>query len=96
VADNIRRICGSGASQSVDQLLEAVGMVEGELHGVLRDFKIDRFESKGTKFNPECQDAIAMIDPPDKESSGKVLDVIVEGYKLGGKLLRAAKVVVGK
>jgi molecular chaperone GrpE len=96
VADNIRRICASGPKQTVKDIVEAVGMIDNELHLVLKSFKIEMFPSLGEKFNPEMHDAIAVIDPEKEESRGRIIDVIVEGYTLAGKLLRAAKVVVGK
>ena len=96
VCDNIKRITQTGDKQDVPALLEAVRMIDQQFHSVFRGFKIERMSSKGTKFNPECQDAVAQIDTKRKEDSGMVIDVITEGYTLAGKVLRAAKVVVGK
>lgn len=95
VADNIKRIQESGEKQSVASVLEAVSIIDSELHSVFKAFKIVRLNSKGQKFNPEFHDAIATV-PMNNEESGKVLDVINEGYTIDGKLLRAAKVVVVK
>ena len=96
VADNIRRIQESGKKQTVDSILEAVGIIDSELHNVFNVFKIERMSSKGAKFNPEFHEAIATIPPPKGIESGHIVDVITEGYTLAGKLLRAAKVVVAK
>ena len=63
---------------------------------IFKGFKIEKLAWKGTKFNPEYQDAVAQIDTKKKEDSNMVIDVITEGYTLAGKVLRAAKVVVGK
>lgn len=95
VADNIKRIQESGEKQSVPAVLEAVGIIDSELHSIFKAFKIIRLNSKGQKFNPEFHDAIATVPSNDQES-GNVLDVINEGYTIDGKLLRAAKVVVVK
>lgn len=95
LADNIRRIRDSGENQTVGSVLEAVGIVDSELHAIFKNFKIERLNSKGIKFNPEFHDAIATI-PGKPEESGNVIDVINEGYTINGKLLRAAKVVVVK
>ena len=96
VCDNIKRIEQTGDKQDVPALLEAVRMIDQQFHSVFKGFKIERMSSKGTKFNPEFQDAVAQIDTKKKEDSGVVIDVITEGYTLAGKVLRAAKVVVGK
>ena len=95
VADNIKRIQDSGEKQSVSAILEAVNIIDSEMHSVFKAFKIVRLSSKGQQFNPEFHDAIATV-PSNSEESGKVLDVINEGYTIDGKLLRAAKVVVVK
>lgn len=95
VADNIKRIQDSGEKQSVSAILEAVNIIDSEMHSVFKAFKIVRLSSKGQQFNPEFHDAIATV-PSNNEESGKVLDVINEGYTIDGKLLRAAKVVVVK
>ncbi|KAK8885698.1 GrpE, mitochondrial [Tritrichomonas musculus] len=95
VADNIKRIQESGEKQTVASILEAVGIIDSELHSIFKAFKIIRLSSKGQKFNPEFHDAIATVPNPNGES-GTVMDVINEGYTIDGKLLRAAKVVVVK
>ncbi|KAH0793016.1 nucleotide exchange factor GrpE [Histomonas meleagridis] len=96
VADNIRRVQDSGKKQTVESILEAVGIIDSELHNVFNVFKIERMSSKGAKFNPEFHDAVATIPPPKGVESGHIVDVVTEGYTLAGKLLRAAKVVVAK
>ena len=53
VADNIKRIQESGEKQSVASVLEAVSIIDSELHSVFKAFKIVRLNSKGQKFNPE-------------------------------------------
>ena len=96
VCDNLTRMQAPGTKQSVEALLEAVKMIDDQMIHIFKGFKIERLASKGTKFNPEYQDAVAQIDTKKKEDSNMVIDVITEGYTLAGKVLRAAKVVVGK
>jgi molecular chaperone GrpE len=50
--------------------------------------------SKGSEFTPEFHEAIAQI-PAKEELKGKVVDVIEQGYYLGEKVIRYAKVVIG-
>ena len=47
-------------------------------------------------FDPELHEAITQIPVDNKKMIGKVVDVIEEGYYLEEKVLRHAKVVVGK
>jgi molecular chaperone GrpE len=53
-------------------------------------------ESKGKEFNVELHEAITEIPAPTADLAGKVVDEIEKGYYLNEKLIRFAKVVVGK
>ena len=52
--------------------------------------------NKGDEFDAEIHEAITQIPAEDKKMKGKVIDVIESGYKMGEKILRYPKVVVGK
>lgn len=47
-------------------------------------------------FNSELHEAIAHIDAPSQDKKDKIIDVVEKGYYLNNKLIRHAKVVVGK
>jgi molecular chaperone GrpE len=51
-------------------------------------------QSVGTPFNPDIHEAITEIPMPGNE--GKVVDQVEKGYYLNDKIIRFAKVVVGK
>jgi molecular chaperone GrpE len=53
-------------------------------------------ESQGMPFNPDLHEAITNIPAPTEDMKGKVLDVVEQGYYLGDKVIRYAKVVVGE
>jgi len=53
-------------------------------------------ESIGKDFNPDLHEAITEIPAPSADLKGKVMDEIVQGYYLNDKIIRHAKVVVGK
>ncbi len=53
------------------------------------------FESVGLDFNSDIMEAITHIAASDESQKGKVVDEIEKGYKLGDKVIRFAKVVVG-
>ena len=53
-------------------------------------------ESKGKTFNSDFHQALTEIEAPNPDLKGKVVDVIEKGYFIGSKILRHAKVVVGK
>ena len=47
-------------------------------------------------LDAEVHDAITQIPAPDKKLKGKIVDAIEKGYKLGDKIIRFPKVVVGQ
>jgi molecular chaperone GrpE len=50
---------------------------------------------QGSEFNSDFHEAITQIPAPSEALKGKVVDVIENGYYLGEKIIRYAKVVVG-
>jgi molecular chaperone GrpE len=53
-------------------------------------------KSTGEEFNPDLHEAITEIPAPSKDMQGKILDEVQKGYTLNDKIIRFAKVVVGK
>lgn len=51
---------------------------------------------KGDTFDAEDHEAVTQIPAPDKKLKGKIIDVIEKGYKLGDKVIRFPKVVIGQ
>ena len=50
---------------------------------------------KGDTFDPELHEAISQIKSTKKDS-GKIIDIVEKGYKMGDKIIRFPKVVVGQ
>ena len=51
--------------------------------------------NKGDSFDPELHEAISQIKSKKKDS-GNIIDIVEKGYKLGDKIIRYPKVVVGQ
>lgn len=51
---------------------------------------------KGETFNADNHEAITQIPAPSDDLKGKILDVVEKGYKLGDKVIRFPKVVIGQ
>ena len=51
---------------------------------------------KGKELDTEFHEAITNIPAPSEDMKGKVIDTVEKGYLLGDKVIRYAKVVVGK
>ncbi len=95
--DNFSRaIEAAEKSQDVETIKKGVEMVESQLKTVLStNWGLEQFSPDGQDFDPSEMEACMMKEEEglDKE---KVLQVFMKGYKLHGKVLRSAKVVVGK
>lgn len=75
---------------------QGFALIVQKLHKVLQQQGLQAMESKEKDFDPEWHEAIAEIPAPDEALKGKVLDVTEKGYLLNDKIIRYAKVVVGK
>lgn len=76
---------------------EGVTLVLGKLNSILTAKGLKPMETlAGVDFDAELHEAITEIPAPTPDLEGKVVDVIEKGYYLNEKLIRHAKVVVGK
>ena len=83
-------------SNDIEQIKQCVQLVFNKLRNILQSKGLKAMESINTDFNVEKHEAISEIQIPDKSKKGKVIDEIEKGYYLNDKLIRFAKVVVGK
>ena len=57
---------------------------------------LQTMQSTGESFDSELHDAITEIPARSKKMKGKIIETVENGYFLNGKIIRHAKVVVGK
>lgn len=79
----------------IEPVREGINLIFNKLHGVLKRQGLTPMEAQGTTFDVELHECITQIDTTN-EMKGKVVDVIEKGYYLNDKVIRYAKVVVGK
>ncbi|MBY5959277.1 nucleotide exchange factor GrpE [Membranicola marinus] len=75
---------------------EGVELVYNKLYQTLQQQGLEVMDPSNIDFDPELHDAIADIEVQDESLKGKIIDYIEKGYLLNGKIIRHAKVVVGK
>jgi molecular chaperone GrpE len=75
---------------------EGIMLVFNKFKKTLQNQGLQPMESLHTEFDVEKHEAITEIPVDDKKLKGKVVDVVEKGYYLNDKLIRFAKVVVGK
>lgn len=85
-------------SKSQDEvLLKGVELIHEKLKNTLVSKGLEQVEVKaGDAFNADFAEAITQIPAPSDDLKGKVVDVIEKGYKLGDKIIRFPKVVIGQ
>ncbi len=81
-------------SEDLTALKEGAHLIFNKLRTVLYGRGLKPMETIGTEFNPDLHEAITEI--PSPEMAGKVIDEVEKGYYLNDKIIRFAKVVVGK
>jgi molecular chaperone GrpE len=84
------------ASDDIEQIREGVMLVFNKLKNVLAAKGLKPMETIHQDFDPDKHEAITEITAPSTELRGKVIDEIQKGYYLNDKIIRYAKVVVGK
>lgn len=84
------------ASEDTEQIKQGVSLVFNKLRSTLQNKGLKPMESINTVFDVEKHEAITEIPAPTEELKDKVVDEITRGYYLNDKIIRFAKVVVGK
>ncbi|MNF37575.1 heat shock protein GrpE [compost metagenome] len=84
-------------SKSEDELLtKGVELIYEKLKSTLVSKGLEQVEVKaGDSFDADFAEAITQIPAPSDKMKGKIVDVLEKGYKLGDKIIRYPKVVIG-
>ncbi len=94
--DSERAAAQMESSADITAIKDGVMLVFNKLKSILQSKGLREMESLHTDFDPDLHDAMAEIPATGEELKGKVMDNLQKGYYLNDKLIRHAKVVVGK
>ena len=83
-------------SEDVAQIKEGIQLVFAKLRSTMASKGVKAMESIHTSFDVEKHEAITEIPSPTEDLIDKVVDEVVKGYYLNNKIIRFAKVIVGK
>lgn len=84
------------SSEDLQQIREGIQLVFGKLRNTMQSKGLKPMESIETDFDVEKHEAITEIPAPNPALVDKVVDEVQKGYYLNDKIIRFAKVVVGK
>ena len=77
-------------------LLKGVELIHDKLKSTLFSKGLEEVTLKvGDLFDADFAEAITQIPAPSPNLKGKIVDVLEKGYKLGDKIIRFPKVVIG-
>ncbi len=93
VADSLEMGIAAGEAADAASLLEGKQATLKQLRKVLADFDVQEIDPRGERFDPEYHEAMTM-QPSAEAEAGSVLTVIQKGYRINGRLLRPARVIV--
>jgi molecular chaperone GrpE len=83
-------------SNDINEIKEGVMLVFNKLRAVMQSKGVRAMESINTDFDVEKHEAVSEIPAPSPELKGKVIHEVTKGYYLNDKIIRFAKVIVGK
>ena len=95
VVDNLQRALDAidADDESQKAIYEGIDLTLKSFLDVLAQFKIEAIDPSGEPFDADYHQAVSMVPNPDVEPN-TVLEVFQKGYKLNGRLMRPAMVVV--
>ena len=83
--------------KEADELKKGVVLIYQKFYKTLEQKGLSKIETNpGDTFDAEVHEAITQIPAPSDDLKGKVIDCIEKGYKLGDKIIRYPKVVIGQ
>lgn len=95
VVDNLERAVDHAEQKGTEGLLDGVKMVLRQFTGTLKNKGAEPFEAHGQPFDPQIHEAMTEM-PTGDVPPGHVAQVFQRGWRLNGRLVRPAMVVVAK
>jgi molecular chaperone GrpE len=97
VDDFERALIHIDESPETEELRKGVSLIQQKFYNTLEQKGLTKIEvNAGDIFDAELHEAITQIPAPTEDFKGKVIDCLEKGYKLGDKIIRYPKVVIGQ
>jgi len=95
VDDFERAVAVMDKTNDIDAVREGIKLIQQKFLSFLEKQDVHPIETEGVDFNTDEHEAVTTF-AAGEEKKGKVIDCTQKGYKLGEKVIRFAKVVVGE
>ena len=97
VVDDFERAIDSiSKADDLDSAKEGINLIYNKFIKYLESNNVKAIDSTGKDFDTDYHEAITTFPASDEKMKGKVIDTTLKGYMINDKVLRHAKVVVGK
>ena len=83
-------------AKDLNAVKEGLKLISEKVKNILLQKGLKEINCKGLEFNTDMMEAITEIPAPSNDLKGKVVDVLEKGYTMNDKIIRYAKVVIGK
>lgn len=83
-------------STDAESVKEGMTLIYNKFIKYLEQNGVKVMETNGADFDPDNHEAVAMIPADSDEKRNKIIDTVVKGYVMNGKVIRHAKVVVAQ
>jgi molecular chaperone GrpE len=80
----------------IEAVKQGLLLIKEKLNKSLQQKGLQSMQSIGESFDAEWHEAITEIPAPTEDMKGKIIDEVEKGYVLNDKIIRYAKVIVGK
>ena len=96
IIDDLKRASAEFEKSKEKSLIEGFSLINNKFSDTLKSQGLVSIEvKKGDEFDAEIHEAITQIPAENDKMKGKIIDITEQGYKLGEKIIRYPKVVVG-
>ena len=96
IIDDLKRASVEFEKSKEKSLVEGFSLINNKFSDTLKSQGLVLIEvNKGDEFDAEIHEAITQIPAENDKMKGKIIDITEKGYKLGEKIIRYPKVVVG-
>ena len=98
IADNFERaikLDDNNLDDSLSKFLAGFKIIYSHLMETLKKFGVEEIETVGKEFDPSYHEALMVVNNVEKPDD-TVVECLLKGYTLKGKVIRAAKVIVNK
>lgn len=92
--DNLERALA--VAEDGSEVARGVALVHGELQATLARAGVESYDPAGEAFDPTLHEAISTRPATDDHAAGTVAETLERGYRLNGRVLRPARVIVSE